>query len=128
MEGKALISIVDDDESIRRALERLFRWAGFDVEAFASGEEFLSSGNLRGTSCLLLDLRMSGMSGLDLQSRINFGPYQIPIIFLTAHDDPPSREQALKAGAINFVCKPFDEGSLIRDVNSAIDQHGSNTH
>ena len=124
--GPALISIVDDDDSIRKGLGRLFRSVGFDVEGFASAEEFLNSGDLRRSSCLILDLRMPGMGGLELQSRLIAGRWQIPVIFLTAHSDEQSRAQALKAGAIDFVGKPFDEESLIRDVNKAVDQHRLN--
>ena len=126
--GAVLISIVDDDESIRKGLGRLFRSVGFDVDGFASAEEFLNSGDLQRSSCLILDLRMPGMSGLELQSRLAAGHCQIPIIFLSAHRDEQSRAQALKAGAIDFVSKPFNEASLIRDVNKAVDQHRSNAH
>ena len=126
--GPALISIVDDDESIRKGLGRLFRSVGFDVDGFASAEEFLNSGDLQGSSCLILDLRMPGMGGLELQSRLLAGNCRIPVIFLTANGDEQARAQALKAGAIDFVSKPFNEESLIRDVNKAVDQHRSNSH
>ena len=123
-----MISIVDDDESIRKGLGRLFRSVGFEVDGFASAEEFLNTGDLQRSSCLILDLRMPGMSGLELQSRLAAGQWQIPIIFLSAHSDEQSRALALKAGAIEFVSKPFNEASLIRDVNKAVDQHRSNAH
>ncbi|HTG14062.1 MAG TPA: response regulator [Blastocatellia bacterium] len=126
--GAVLISIVDDDESIRKGLGRLFRSVGFEVDGFASAEEFLNTGDLQRSSCLILDLRMPGMSGLELQSRLAAGQWQIPIIFLSAHSDEQSRALALKAGAIEFVSKPFNEASLIRDVNKAVDQHRSNAH
>jgi FixJ family two-component response regulator len=126
--GPVLISIVDDDESIRKGLGRLFRSVGFEVNGFASAEEFLTSGDLQRSSCLILDLRMPGMGGLELQSRLAAGHWQIPVIFLTAHSDEQARAQALKAGAIEFVSKPFNEASLIRDVNKAVDQHRSNAH
>ena len=126
--GLALISIVDDDESIRKGLGRLFRSVGFDVEGFASAEEFLNSGDLERSSCLILDLRMPGMGGLELQNLLIAGHSQIPVIFLSAHSDEQARSQALKAGAIDFVSKPFNEESLIRDVNKAVDQHKSNSH
>jgi FixJ family two-component response regulator len=128
MGGTTLISIVDDDESIRKGLRRLLRSAGFDVDLFASAEEFLESGDLKTSACLILDLRMPGMGGLELQRRLIADRCQIPIIFLTAHNDEQSRAQALKAGAINYVCKPFDEASLIRDVDIAVDQHRLNAH
>lgn len=123
-----MISIIDDDESIRKGLGRLFRSVGFDVNSFASAEEFLNSGDLQRSSCLILDLRMPGMDGLELQSRLVSSNCQVPIVFLTAHNDEQSREQALQAGAIDFVQKPFNEASLIRDVNKAVDQHRSNAH
>jgi FixJ family two-component response regulator len=126
--GGTLISIVDDDESIRTALKRLFRSAGFDVAIFGSAEEFLTSGDLQDSACLILDLRMPGMDGLELQHRLIASDCQIPIVFLTAHTDEHARAQALKAGAISFLCKPFSEESLIRDVNVACDQHRLNAH
>lgn len=128
MEGTALISIVDDDESIRKGLKRLFMSVGFDVEVFASAEEFLSSRSLLDSACLILDLRMPGMSGLELQSVLTSCNRQIPVIFLTAHNDEHARAQALRGGAISFLCKPFSEDTLIRDVNIAVDQHRLNAH
>lgn len=128
MGGTPLISVVDDDESIRKALRRLFISLGFDVEVFASAEDFLSSTHVLDSSCLILDQRMPGMSGLELQSVLISFNRNIPVIFLTAHNDELSRAQALKAGAISFLCKPFTEESLIRDVNLAIDQHRINAH
>ena len=123
-----MISIVDDDESIRKALKRLFTSVGFDVEAFASAEEFLSSRSLPDSACLILDLRMPGMSGLELQSVLTSCDRRIPVIFLTAHNDEHARDQALRGGAISFLCKPFSEETLIRDVNLAVDQHRLNAH
>ena len=128
MNGSALISIVDDDASIRKALKRLFISMGFDVTVFASAEEFLCSRSLLDSDCLILDLRMPGMSGLELQSVLISCNRKIPVIFLTAHYDEQARTQALKAGAIDFLCKPFIEESLMRDVNIAVDQHRSNAH
>ena len=126
--GPVLISIVDDDESIRKGLGRLLRSVGFEVNGFESAEAFLDSADLQRSSCLILDLRVPGMGGLELQRRLAAGHSQIPIIFLTAHSDELARAQALKAGAIDFVSKPFNEESLIRDVNKAVDQHRSNNH
>jgi FixJ family two-component response regulator len=126
--GSALISIVDDDESIRRALKRFFTSLGFEVAVFASAEEFLSSRLLLDCACLILDLRMSGMSGLELQSVLNTCNRQIPVIFLTAHNDEHARAQALRAGAIDYLRKPFSEDSLLRDVNLAVDQHRLRAH
>ena len=128
MEGNTLIAIVDDDASIRMALKRLFTSVGFDVAAFSSAEEFLSSRCLLDSACLGLDLRMPGMSGLELQSVLISCNRRIPVIFLTAHYDEQSRAQALNAGAIDFLCKPFIEESLMRDVKIAVDQHKANGH
>lgn len=128
MGGTALISIVDDDESIRKALKRLFTSAGFDVEVFASAEEFLGSRCALDSACLILDFRMPGISGLDLQTRLISRNSRIPIIFLTAHNDEQARAQALRSGAISFLRKPFSEETLIRDVNIAVDQHRLNAH
>ena len=128
MGGTALISIVDDDESIRKGLKRLFTSVGFDVEVFASAEEFLDSRSLQDSACLILDLRMQGMSGLELQSVLTSSNRRVPVIFLTAHNDEHARAQALRGGAISFLCKPFSEDALIRDVNKAVDQHKLNAH
>ena len=128
MKGSALISIVDDDASIRKALKRLFISMGFEVTVFSSAEEFLCSRSLHDSACLILDLRMPGMSGLELQSVLISCNRKIPVIFLTAHYDEQARTQALRAGAIDFLCKPFVEESLMRDVNIAVDQHRTNAH
>ena len=123
MGGTALISIVDDDESIRTALRRLLKTVGFDVDIFASAEEFLDSGNLEASECLILDLMMPGLDGLELQSKLISSNCELPTIFLSAHKNDQVRDQALKAGAISFLDKPFSEDILIRDVNIAIEQH-----
>jgi FixJ family two-component response regulator len=124
--GPVLISIVDDDESIRVGLSRLFKALGFDVDVFASGEEFLNSGDLRSSACLVLDLRMPGMDGLELQRRLISSNCQIPIVFLTAHYNEQARAQALTAGAISFLHKPFNEESLISNVHLAVEQYRLN--
>jgi FixJ family two-component response regulator len=128
VKGTSLISIVDDDASIRKALKRLFTSVGFDVASFASAEEFLSSTLLPESSCLILDLRMPGMSGLELQSVLTSCDRQIPVIFLTAHNDEQARAQALRGGAIDYLCKPFSEEALLRNVNFAVDQHKLKAH
>ena len=128
MKGTALISIVDDDASIRKALKRLFTSVGFEVALFSSAEEFLGANSIPDPACLILDLRMPGMSGLELQSVLSSGNRRIPVIFLTAHNDDQARAQALKGGAIDFLCKPFSEESLMRNVYMAVDQHRSNGH
>jgi FixJ family two-component response regulator len=120
-EKRRLVAIVDDDELIRNALRSLMKAAGFPVLAFASGEEFLNSGEQVRTACLIADIRMPGMSGLELQSRLNKNRHRIPIIFVTAHDDEKMRIQALRAGAVKFLTKPLDHGVLLDSVREALD-------
>src|SRR5262249_39335145 len=103
------VAIVDDDEMMRGALEGLLKEAGFPTRAFVSAEAFLASGDPRQTACLVADIRMPGMSGLDLQARLNADDVRIPIIFITAHGDARMRMQAMRAGAVEFLTKPFDE-------------------
>ena len=126
--GPGLISIIDDDMSVRVGLKRLFKSVGFEVADFASGEEFLNFGGLQSSDCLVLDLRMPGMDGLELQSRLISENHQIPIVFLTAHGDDQVRGKAMSDGAISFICKPFNEESLIRDVKKAVSQHRLGSH
>src|SRR5713101_2732456 len=102
-----LIAIVDDDELIRNSVDGLLKSAGFPALAFASAEEFLSSGQQQHVACVIADIRMPGMSGLDLQSKLNENHYRIPIIFITAQGDEKMRLRALRAGAVEFLTKPF---------------------
>ena len=120
MAKPSLISIVDDDESVRESVSSLVRSAGFGTTVFASAEEFLNSAQLRDTACLILDLRMPGMSGLELQRRLSDADYRIPIIFITAQRDEGDRMQALKAGAVDFLYKPFSENALLKAVDTAL--------
>ena len=120
-ETPKLVAIVDDDELIRDALHGLMKEAGFPALAFASAEEFLNSGQQEHTACLIADIRMPGMSGLDLQSRLNEHRYRIPIIFITAQGDEKMRMQALRAGAVEFLTKPFDDEILLDSVRAALD-------
>jgi FixJ family two-component response regulator len=113
------IAIVDDDELMRGALEGLLKEAGYAARAFASAEEFLESGQREHTACLIADIRMPGMSGLDLQARLNAEQVTIPIIFITAHGDERMRMQALRAGAVEFLAKPFDDEVLLDSVRAA---------
>ena len=115
-----VISIVDDDESVRRSLTGLLRSVGYAVKTFASAEDFLDSAHLPGVACLLLDVRMPGMSGLALQARLAAGGFRIPIIFLTAHGDQAARARALSAGAVEFLLTPFDGHVLLDAVNVAV--------
>lgn len=116
-----LIAIVDDDESVRIALEGLMKAAGFPARAFASAEEFLTSGQQHETGCLIADIRMPGMSGLDLQTRLNCERCRIPTIFITAHGDTNMRMQALRGGAVEFLTKPFSDHVLLEQVKAALE-------
>ena len=115
-----VVAIVDDDELIRESLGGLMKAAGFPAVTFASGEEFLNSGEQENTACLIVDIRMQGMSGLELQSKLNKDDRRIPIIFITAHGDENTRMQALRAGAVKFLTKPVDKGVLIDSVRTAL--------
>ena len=117
-----VIGVVDDDASIRRALNRLLRAAGFTVKTFRSAEEFLALEPPRGIDCLLLDIHMDGLSGFELHERLVAQRVPITTIFITAHDDAPTRERALKSGAVAYVRKPFDEHSLIGAIEKAVGQ------
>jgi FixJ family two-component response regulator len=116
-----LVAIVDDDDSMRNALDGLLKAVGFPAQAFASAEEFLKSGQQHQTSCLIADIRMPGMSGLELQAKLNAERCKIPIIFITAHGDEKMRMQALRAGAVEFLSKPFDEEILLESVRAAME-------
>lgn len=116
-----LVAIVDDDESVRIALQGLMKAAGYPAQSFASAEEFLNSGQHRDTGCLIADIRMPGMSGLDLQARLNSQRCKIPTIFITAHGDTNMRMQALRAGAVEFLTKPFSDDVLLEQVKTALE-------
>src|SRR5882762_2379161 len=106
--GLGVVSIVDDNEAIRASTKTLLRSVGYEVETFASAELFLDSGALRETHCLILDVQMPGIDGLELQRRLNAAESLIPIIFVTAHDNRTNRRKAIQAGAVDFFGKPFD--------------------
>jgi FixJ family two-component response regulator len=120
MPSTPLISIVDDDDSLRGALENLMRSAGLRAQGFSSAEEFLRSEQLQETGCLILDVRMPGMSGLELQRQMAVGNSRIPIIFITAYEADNWRIQALEAGAAAFLYKPFQEGELLNAIDAAL--------
>jgi FixJ family two-component response regulator len=121
-QGKAkVVSIVDDDDLMRSALQGLLKAVGLPARAFASAEEFLESGHQHETACLIADIRMSGMSGLELQARLNAERLRIPTIFITAHGDERMRMQALRAGAVEFLAKPFDDEVLLESVRAALE-------
>jgi len=115
-----MVAIIEDDESYRVAVRRLLKSAGFSVQSFASAEDFLNSGEQRETGCLIADIRMPGMSGLDLQSKLNSDHCPIPTIFITAHGDEKLRLQAMRGGAVKFLAKPFDGEVLIEAVRVAL--------
>ena len=116
----SIVSIVDDDESNRDAVSSLLRSVGFTAETFTSAEDFLTSDHLHHTRCLILDLRMPGMSGLELQQLLAAAKYRIPIIFVTAHSDEAVRARALQAGAIDLLLKPFRKEALVHAVQRAL--------
>jgi len=116
------VLIVDDDPSMRKALVRLCQTAGLKARASASAREFLDAGVPEGPSCLVLDVRLPGLSGLDLQSELAARHIQIPIVFITGHGDIPMSVRAMKAGAIDFLTKPFDGKALIARVREALDR------
>lgn len=115
-----MVAIVDDDELVRGALSGLMKSAGFPALTFASAEDFLNSGEQERTGCLIADIRMPGMSGLDLQSKLVRDHYQFPVIFITAQGDEKIRTQALRAGAVDFLNKPFDDRMLLGCVRTAL--------
>jgi FixJ family two-component response regulator len=120
MSNLSLISVVDDDTSVRESLQCLIRSFGFAVEAFASAEEFLNSGHLPNTRCMILDVRMPGMSGLELQRRVAASHREVPVIFITAHGDEAARSQALKNGAVDYLLKPFRDEALLHAIHAAL--------
>jgi FixJ family two-component response regulator len=115
------VAIVDDDDLMRSALQGLLKSAGLRSQAFASAEEFLKSGQQHQTGCLIADIRMPGISGLELQAILNAENSRIPTIFITAHGDEKMRMQALRAGAVEFLAKPFDDEVLLESVRAALE-------
>ncbi len=120
MVNSALISVVDDDDSVRESLGGLIRSVGFAVSVFASAEEFLNSDALRNTDCLILDVRMQGMNGLELQRQLGASHCKIPIIFITAQGDGEERSRALNGGAVEYLLKPFSEEALLKAIDAAL--------
>jgi FixJ family two-component response regulator len=116
-----LVAIVDDDDSMRIAVQDLLDAVGLAAQGFASAEDFLMSGRQHGTACLIADIRMPGMSGLELQAQLNAERCRIPIIFITAHGDEKMRMQARRQGAVEFLSKPFDNEVLIDSVRAALE-------
>ena len=116
---KSLVVVVDDDASVRRGLERLLRSAGYAVETFPSARAFLDQRDYDRADCLVLDVRMPGESGLDLQNILAAAGYDVPILFITGHGDVPMAVQAIKGGAVDFLTKPFDDGEFLAAVQEA---------
>jgi FixJ family two-component response regulator len=115
-----LISIIDDDEAIRRSLDDLIRSAGLRARSFSSAEAFLQSNQMSEIDCIILDLCLPGMSGLELQRRLAEDNFDLPIILMTAHESGDQRRQAVEAGAVAFLNKPFDEADLLNAIDTAL--------
>ena len=122
-EAEPLVFVVDDDPSVRRGLSRLLASAGFRSETFASAEEFLGQEPYHGLGCIILDVRMPGLTGTDLQDLLSQGSHPLPIIFITGHGSIPMGVKAMKKGASDFLPKPFDDHDILRAVAEAIERH-----
>lgn len=122
MPNSSKVAVVDDDPSLREALRALLRSAGFTVELFSSAEEFLRSGQRSGFASLVLDVRMSGMSGVELQEHLAASGSTVPIVFMTAHADASVRARALAAGAVDFLEKPFTDDELLDAIGRAVNR------
>ena len=118
-----IIAIVDDDESMREATENLVRSLGYHASTFSSADEFLNSEQLHDTSCLITDLHMPGLSGIDLQDRLIARGHRIPIIFITGYPDENVRTRAIKAGAVGFLSKPYNHDHLLGCLDKALKAH-----
>jgi FixJ family two-component response regulator len=122
MSDDAVVFVIDDDESIRESLRSLIRSVGLKVETFASAQEFLQSARPDVAACLILDVRMPGLSGLDLQRELSEANIHLPIIFITGHGDIPMSVRAMKAGAVEFLTKPFRDQDLLDAIQQALDR------
>jgi FixJ family two-component response regulator len=122
MASLPIVAVVDDDESVRVSLQSLLRSVGFCVEVFSSAEEFLNSDVPSNTKCLILDVGMPGMDGFELQSRLEDGQYEIPVIFITAHNDEEVHQRALKVGAVDYLLKPFSKEALLNAVRVGLNK------
>ena len=114
-----MIAVVDDEASVRKAVVRVLQAAGFAARAFASGEEFLESWHFDRPDCLILDLQMPGLSGTEVQQSLRMAGATFPIVIITARDSPSLREECLGAGAVEYLCKPFDIRTLVMAVSQA---------
>jgi FixJ family two-component response regulator len=120
MNNTSLVSVIDDDESVRESLEGLLKSVGFKVRTFPGAEEFLGSGQLEQTECLILDVRLGGMSGPELQRELIASNRSVPIVFITAHGDEAMRVRFVADGAVDCLLKPFSEEALLAAVDSAV--------
>jgi FixJ family two-component response regulator len=120
--SKPTVFVIDDDPSVRKSLARLLKSLGFDAETFASAELFLARKHYDGVGCIVLDVRMPGLSGMDLQDELSRADYSMPIIFITGHGNIPMSVQAMKRGAVDFLPKPFDDEELVQAVKKAIEK------
>jgi FixJ family two-component response regulator len=120
--SSGLVAIVDDDQSVQNALKDLMESAGISARCFGSAQEFLASDETEQIACLIVDIRMPGMSGLELQAKLNSEGCWIPIIFITAHSDSKMKMQAIEAGAIEFLSKPFDDEVLLEKVRLTLER------
>jgi FixJ family two-component response regulator len=121
-EAEAFVYVVDDDRSVRKGLARLLRSAGYTVETFSSAAEFLARERREGVGCLVLDVRMPGLDGMELQAELVARGFDLPIVFLTGHGDIPMSVQAMKQGAVDFLTKPVDDEALLDAVRQALRQ------
>jgi FixJ family two-component response regulator len=120
IEGEVIVAVIDDDPSVRRSLSRLLRSVGYGVETYASARGFLEGGDYARPACLVLDVRMPGQNGLDLQEVLTTAGHDIPIVFMTGHGDISLGVRAMRAGAVEFLAKPFDEGTFLNAVQRAL--------
>jgi FixJ family two-component response regulator len=125
MTPPATVFLVDDDASVRTGLSRLLRASGFDVEAYASGEAFVARESFDGTGCVILDLRMPGLSGIELQQQLAARARDLPVIFLSGHGEVPDSVRAMKQGAVDFLTKPVDEAVLLAAIAAALDRQAA---
>src|SRR5712692_1585377 len=121
-EKDGLVFVVDDDAAMRRALEDLIRSVGLEVEGFPSAQEFLRRKRADGPGCLVLDVRLPGLSGLDLQKEMIAAAFELPIVFITGHGDIPMTVKAMKAGAVEFLTKPFRDQDLLDAIQQALER------
>jgi FixJ family two-component response regulator len=121
-EKNTVVFVIDDDPSVRKSLSRLLRSVGHSVETFSSAEEFLAREHFDGIGCILLDVQMPGLSGMDLQAELSKAETSMPIVFITGHGDIPMSVEAMRKGAVHFLIKPFDDNDLLAAVREAIEK------